>query len=108
MEGFSKLSKEEKIKWLVSNLLQAKETRELIQSFWHKDEHVQKTLDEISENTITNFTMPYGIAPNFLVNGKTYHIPMVSEESSVVAAASAGAKFWAERGGFHSIVLSKI
>jgi hydroxymethylglutaryl-CoA reductase len=108
MEGFSKLSKEDKIKWLASTLPQAEESIELIQSFWHKDEQIQNVLDEISENTITNFTLPYGIAPNFMINGKTYHIPMVTEESSVVAAASAGAKFWASRGGFHSIVLSNI
>jgi hydroxymethylglutaryl-CoA reductase len=106
MGGFSKLSKEEKINWLVSALPNVHESKALISSFWLKNEKIQKLLDEISENTISNFILPYGIAPDFLVNGKTYHIPMVTEESSIVAAASAGAKFWSDRGGFHSKVLS--
>ena len=49
--------------------------------------------------------MPFGVAPNFQINGKTYCVPMVIEESSVVAAASAAAKFWMTRGGFHAEVL---
>jgi hydroxymethylglutaryl-CoA reductase len=32
--------------------------------------------------------MPYGIAPNFLIDGKLFALPMAVEESSVVAAAS--------------------
>lgn len=50
--------------------------------------------------------MPYGVAPNFLLNGKLYTIPMVIEESSVVAAASKSAAFWLSRGGFKAEVLS--
>jgi hydroxymethylglutaryl-CoA reductase len=46
------------------------------------------------------------VAPNFVVNGKKYAIPMVVEESSVVAAASAVAKFWSSRGGFKAEVIS--
>ena len=44
--------------------------------------------------------MPFGVAPNFIINDKEYCIPMVIEESSVVAAASSAGKFWAKRGGF--------
>ena len=62
--------------------------------------------DEFIENTITNFYLPLGIAPNFLINGKQYTIPMAIEESSVVAAASKSAKFWASRGGFKTTVLN--
>ena len=43
---------------------------------------------------------------NFLINNKPYTIPMVTEESSVIAAASKSAKFWLERGGFKATVLS--
>ena len=74
---------------------------------YHKPE-VQELLDELSENTLSNFPSPYGIAPNFLINNKVYHIPMVTEESSVVAAASKAAKIWLERGGFHARVISAI
>ena len=107
VSGFSKMSKEEKISWL-SNQLNG-EAQTLVNQlpvYWHQDEVIQKRLDEFSENTLTNFDMPFGIAPNFLINGKTYSVPMVIEESSVVAAASLGAKFWYERGGFTSRVLS--
>ena len=50
--------------------------------------------------------MPFGVAPNFLINGKLYTIPMTIEESSVVAAASNAAKFWLSRGGFKTTILS--
>jgi hydroxymethylglutaryl-CoA reductase len=52
-----------------------------------------KLHDEFIENTITNFYIPLGVAPNFLINGKYSTIPMAIEESSVVAAASKSAKF---------------
>ena len=77
---------------------------EEIESYRHPDPEVQKLHDEFSENTITNFHLPYGIAPNFLINGRIYMLPMVTEESSVVAAAARSAKFWSARGGFHTRV----
>jgi hydroxymethylglutaryl-CoA reductase len=81
------------------------ETIELMKSFWHSDKHKQKIFDEFSENTISNFYIPYGVAPNVMINGKTYLVPMVIEESSVVAAASSAAKWWLDHGGFHSKVI---
>lgn len=105
--GFSKMTKEEKINWLSEQL--EKDGSELVnnmRSFWHPDKNVQKRFDEFSENTLTNYDLPFGIAPNFLINGKVYSVPMVIEESSVVAAASLGAKFWLERGGFKTRVIS--
>ena len=50
--------------------------------------------------------MPFGVAPNFLINDRAYVIPMVVEESSVVAAASLVGKFWSTRGGFKTKVIS--
>lgn len=105
--GFSKMSKEEKIGWLSEQLNQ--DSGALVKSmslYWHPDRSVQKRFDEFSENTLTNYDLPYGIAPNFLINGRIYSVPMVIEESSVVAAASLGAKFWLERGGFKTKVVS--
>jgi hydroxymethylglutaryl-CoA reductase len=67
---------------------------------------LQQLHDEFIENTITNFYLPMGIAPNFLINGKYYSVPMVIEESSVVAAAAKSAKFWSTRGGFKATVLN--
>ena len=45
------------------------------------------------------------MAPNFLINGASYTIPMAIEESSVIAAASKSAKFWASRGGFKANII---
>ena len=67
---------------------------------------MQQLHDDFIENTISNFYLPYGVAPNFLINNTSYAIPMVIEESSVVAAASLVAKFWSTRGGFKAEVLS--
>lgn len=107
ISGFSKLTKQEKLEWLISNMFEnPKEIVKEFVAYWHHDENQQKVFDEISENTITNFILPYGVAPNFLINGKMYVVPMVIEESSVVAAASKSAKFWLNRGGFKATVLS--
>lgn len=107
ISGFSKLSKRGKIKWVVENFFKDPENvmRELM-SYWHKNEDQQRILDGFSENTISNYYLPYGVAPNFVINEKTYAIPMVTEESSVVAAASSAAKFWMQRGGFKAEVIS--
>jgi hydroxymethylglutaryl-CoA reductase len=104
INGFSKLSKQAKIDWLNAAFLENREGGQLA-TFQHSDPEFQRIFDGFSENTIANFPMPYGIAPNFTINGKTYAVPMVIEESSVVAAAASGAKFWSERGGFHAEIL---
>ena len=106
IEGFSKLSKEAKIEWIAKNYTHKPEdTIAILKSYWHSDADLQKLHDEFIENTISNFYMPLGIAPNFLINNKLYAIPMAIEESSVVAAASKAAKFWLNRGGFRAEVL---
>lgn len=48
--------------------------------------------DSLVENAIGTFTLPLGVATNFRINGRDYLVPMVTEEPSVIAAASAGAK----------------
>jgi len=105
--GFSKLSKEEKINWIANEYFSnPKEAQAIIKQYWNSDEKLQKLHDEFIENTITNFYLPMGIAPNFLINENYYSIPMVIEESSVVAAAAKSAKYWSTRGGFKATVLS--
>lgn len=107
ISGFSKLSKLGKLKWLVENFFKDPErVMKDLMSYWLHDEEKQKIIDGFSENTVSNFYLPYGVAPNFLINGHTYCVPMVIEESSVVAAASSAAKFWLSRGGFQAEVLS--
>ncbi|MBF6658802.1 hydroxymethylglutaryl-CoA reductase, degradative [Flavobacterium columnare] len=107
VSGFSKLSKEEKINWIVeTHFSNSEETKRIIKQYWNDDTNLQKLHDEFIENTITNFYLPLGIAPNFIINGKNYSIPFAVEESSVVAAASKSAKFWSDRGGFKTTVIN--
>jgi hydroxymethylglutaryl-CoA reductase len=106
VEGFSKLSKEEKINWIANRYTANPEgTVALLKGYWSGDQQLQQLHDEFIENTLTNFYLPLGVAPNFLINGKLLAIPMAIEESSVVAAASKSAKFWLTRGGFRAEVL---
>jgi len=106
IKGFSKLRKEEKIEAVAQLFPDREEFINEIESFWHHNPLKQKIFEEFSENTVTNFYFPYGIAPNFLIDGNNYMIPMVIEESSVIAAASSSAKFWAQHGGFHTEIVS--
>ena len=106
ISGFSKLTKEEKIDWLTENYFQNQsESIAIIKQYWNANKNLQELHDDFIENTISNFYMPFGVAPNFVINDRTYVIPMVVEESSVVAAASKVAKFWSTRGGFKTKVL---
>lgn len=105
--GFSKLSKEDKINWIANEYFSTpSEAIALLKNYWNTDESIQKLHDDFIENTITNFYLPLGVAPNFMINGKNYTIPMAIEESSVVAAASKSAKYWSTRGGFKATVLN--
>ena len=66
VSGFSKLSKSAKIEWLIDNHFGGSEkARETLVSYWHTDEKLQQIHDEFIENTLTNFYVPFGIAPNF-------------------------------------------
>jgi hydroxymethylglutaryl-CoA reductase len=106
ISGFSKLSKAGKIKWIVENFFKDPEkVMHELTSYWHENEDNQRILDGFSENTISNFLLPYSVAPNFLIDGNHYVVPMVIEESSVVAAASSAAKYWMSRGGFITTVI---
>ena len=107
VKGFSKLSKEAKIEWIANEYLNGDENCvSLLKSYWHNDPKTQKIHDEFIENTISNFYVPFGIAPNFLINDEIFCLPKAIEESSVVAAAAKSATFWMERGGFKAEVIS--
>lgn len=107
ISGFSKLSKSKKIDWLVATYFSNnKDAAHILKQYWNSNEKLQQLHDEFIENTITNYYLPLGVAPNFLINNKLYTIPMAIEESSVVAAASKAAKFWMDKGGFKTKVLA--
>src|SRR5690625_3138633 len=105
IHGFSKMSRDEKLDLVTKNLLNNKKALSVYKSFHHINDKTQNLLEEFSENTITNFPMPYCICPNMLVNGEAYMVPMVIEESSVVAAAAHSAKYWFKRGGFKTEII---
>lgn len=107
VSGFSKLSKPEKIDWIVTHYLSGSQaSKNTLLQYLNSDKKLQQLHDEFIENTISNYYLPLGIAPNFKINDTVYAIPMAIEESSVVAAASKAAKFWMSRGGFKAEVLS--
>ncbi|MCR9228599.1 MAG: hydroxymethylglutaryl-CoA reductase, degradative [Flavobacteriaceae bacterium] len=106
VEGFSKLTKTQKIDWIAVNCTKDPEaTKQLLKQYWNSDPRVQQLHDEFIENTVSNYYLPFAIAPNFKINDKLYAVPMAIEESSVVAAASKAAKFWLERGGFKTEII---
>ena len=107
--GFSKLSRDEKISWVSKNFLNnSDEFESILNKYLNDDKDIQLIHNSLSENTVSNFHLPYSMSPNFLINHKNYCIPLVTEESSVVAALSNSSKYWYDRGGFKSKVISKI
>ncbi|MCF7567601.1 hydroxymethylglutaryl-CoA reductase, degradative [Sabulilitoribacter arenilitoris] len=107
ISGFSKLSKSKKIDWIVNTYFSnTEEAKRILKQYWNSNDKLQQLHDEFIENTISNYYLPLGVAPNFLINNRLYTIPMAIEESSVVAAASKAAKFWLDRGGFKTTVIS--
>ena len=107
IKGFSKLNKQEKRNWVYNKYLSNNlEELEIFSKYDLSDEKLQLLHDDFIENTIGNYLLPFAIAPNFFIDGHYYTVPMVLEESSVVAAVSKAAKFWSERGGFKCEVQS--
>jgi hydroxymethylglutaryl-CoA reductase len=106
IQGFSKLSREQKISAIRPEKVLFNDLLDVLDKYLHPTE--QPLFNEISENTLSNFYLPFGVAPNFLVDDVLYHVPMVIEESSVVAAAAKGARFWATRGGFRTDIKATI
>lgn len=61
--------------------------------------------DNLIENQISEFELPMGLAQNFVINGKKFLVPMVTEEPSVIAAASNGAKI---AGNFQTVLSERL
>lgn len=64
--------------------------------------------DNMIENALSTYGLPYGLALNFLINDQEIQIPMVTEEPSVIAAASNGGKIIQQAGGFKSQVNQRL
>lgn len=63
------------------------------------DPKVLKNLNQLSENVVGQLRLPLGMIESLVVNGKSYQVPMATEEPSVVAAANHGANLFAKNGG---------
>lgn len=105
IHGFSKKTRDEKLALVAGQIDEKLNPEEVLKSFHHPDAKTQEMLEEFSENTISNFPLPFSVVPNFKINDKVYTVPMVIEESSVVAAAAKSAKTWFERGGFKAEII---
>ncbi|MEQ9809835.1 hydroxymethylglutaryl-CoA reductase, degradative [Streptococcus jiangjianxini] len=99
--GFAKKSPQERIDLIREFGLLNEESQEILQK---QKKLPLETANQMAENVISELSLPFAIAPDFLVNGKTYHLPMVTEEPSVVAAASFAAKIIKRSGGFTTTV----
>jgi hydroxymethylglutaryl-CoA reductase len=106
IHGFSKLSREDQAKLVASFTDDPAGIISELDAHLSHDNLNQKRYQEFSENSVSNFFLPYSIAPNFRINDRYYLVPMVTEESSVVAAAASAAKYWSERGGFQTRIMA--
>ena len=95
--GFSKKTPAERLEFLKAHeLLQAENWQNLA-----NQSHLPlETANQMSENVLSVLALPYSIAPDFLIDGQVYQVPFVTEEPSVVAAASFAAKIIKRSGGF--------
>ena len=95
--GFSKKSYQERLELLQAQALLSPERQESLE----QDEQISVTVaDQLSENVVGTFSLPYSLVPEVLVNGQEYTVPYVTEEPSVVAAACYASKIIKRAGGF--------
>ena len=95
--GFSKKSYQERLELLKAQALLSPEK----QTSLEQDEQMSVTVaDQLSENVVGTFSLPYSLVPEVLVNDQEYTVPYVTEEPSVVAAASYASKIIKRAGGF--------
>ena len=104
LPGFAKLSPTERIEALLKEGLLTWDEAQILKE--------QKGLplsiaDQLTENVLSTFDLPFSLAPYFLINGRDYVLPMVTEEPSVVAAASFAAKLIQRSGGFTTQVYQR-
>lgn len=99
--GFSKKTPAERLQMLKEKELLQDEHWQLLDS---QQTLPLETANQMSENVLATLALPYSLVPDFLVDGKTYQVPFVTEEPSVVAATSFAAKIIKRSGGFETEV----
>lgn len=97
LPGFAKLSPTERIEALLKEGLLTWDEAQILKE---QQGLPLSIADQLTENVLSTFDLPFSLAPYFLINGQDYVLPMVTEEPSVVAAASFAAKLIQRSGGF--------
>ena len=97
LPGFAKLSPTERIEALLKEGLLTWDEAQILKE---QQGLPLSIADQLTENVLSTFDLPFSLAPYFLINGQDYVLPMVTEEPSVVAAASYAAKIIQRSGGF--------
>ena len=99
LKGFYKLSVPER-RSLLADIAGLDD--EMVGAWASVGELSEEVADRMIENVIGTYSLPIGVATNFIIDGEHYLIPFVVEEASVVAAASNMAKRCHSKGGFVS------
>lgn len=104
-KDFRHLSRQQKLQQLVDKKRLSEEQFDILLNHPLIDEEVANSL---IENVIAQGALPVGLLPNIIVDEKSYVVPMMVEEPSVVAAASYGAKLVNQTGGFKTVSSERI
>ncbi|WP_368385187.1 hydroxymethylglutaryl-CoA reductase, degradative [Streptococcus anginosus] len=99
--GFSKKSLQERLQILKDYHLLNEDNQTNLE---HNHMLPLSTADQMSENVLATFALPYSFVPDVLVDEEVYQVPFVTEEPSVVAAASFAAKIIKRSGGFKTTI----
>ncbi|WP_347102959.1 hydroxymethylglutaryl-CoA reductase, degradative [Streptococcus anginosus] len=99
--GFSKRSLQERLQILKDYHLLNEDNQTNLE---HNHMLPLSTADQMSENVLATFALPYSFVPDVVVDEEVYQVPFVTEEPSVVAAASFAAKIIKRSGGFKTTI----
>ncbi|MDQ0222279.1 hydroxymethylglutaryl-CoA reductase, degradative [Streptococcus moroccensis] len=101
--GFHKKTRQERIDLLKEGL-----SEESYRTLNQDDNLPESTAGQMAENHVGTFALPMSVVPEFFVNGHYYHIPLVTEEPSVVAALNYANKLIGKSGGFKTEVHERL
>jgi hydroxymethylglutaryl-CoA reductase len=104
-KAYYKKTREERIDVLANNQQISNEQADLLKNGQGLPNEIA---DNLIENALATYRLPYGLALNFLINNQEIQVPMVTEEPSVIAAASNGGKIIKQAGGFKSQVNDRL
>lgn len=103
---FSKLNREQRINYIIAHSELSLSDSLGLYDYQAPPENPQQLFSDMIENYIGNFPLPMGVVSNMVINEESFIVPFVTEESSVIAAASKAARYWSQRGGFRTNVKS--